>query len=534
MLHSFKKFPRGMIGFGVLLLAGLACAPEHVDPPSACVPGETQECLCPAGQVGAQACRSDGQGWESCLCSAVGDAGGQDAGAVSDATTLQDGAAHSDAALTDLIGHDATAIDAAGVDSASRDSAVGLDQAQGVDTHTGTDASVAQDASQAQDAGQTQDSGLVADASVVQVAHDHSIAEVQNVNNSNHPEVCPTTVDICDPVRLTNVVVTSPVFGISRETDCLDVENNSGCPYYLFGFYVADPNAVDANGRLLPWSGIKVTVIPGPRWIRDSSCDNLYGEDLLNCGSAGSIDPNLSTNYSFDGFFAPDADRQNLSNGFPQVGDVITLVAQPAEYYGMTQMGKLTTLTRSGNTADNGSNIDQPLPALFDGDVSSITSGLPRVPLSGDPVVRAALPEGTQTEAYEGVMIELRNVVALDACVDYPYNNNPNQMQDFGYFRVAGNAETTSHLGVEIGTFFHHQWGGWWRSPINGGPAYSERTCANTVNKCDDYRHPDQGFSSIVGFLDFSYDVHRLEPVQFVDLACSTDCAVQVNPYFCE
>ena len=374
----------------------------------------------------------------------------------------------------------------------------------------------------------------IVSAGGARVIADHSIVEVQNVDDDNHPEVCATTSDRCNPVRLTDVVVTSPVFGISRESDCLDIENDYGCPYYMFGFYVADPSAVDGDGRLLPWSGVKVTVIPGTRWVRGSECDGLEGDALLNCGNAGSISQSFDTNYSFAGFFAKDTTSQDLSNGFPEIGDVITLVGEPAEYYDMTQIGRLETLNKSSNTADSGSAITQPLPALFDGDVSTITSGLPRIPVSGDPEVRAALPEGAQAEAYEGVLIELRNVQTLDACVDYPYNNDPAQMQDFGYFRVAGSSETTSHLGVEIGTFFKHEWGGWWRSPNSGGPAYSERTCANTVNKCDDYRHPGQAFTSIVGLFDFSYDVHRLEPVQFNDLACSSDCEMQVNPDFCQ
>ncbi len=174
------------------------------------------------------------------------------------------------------------------------------------------------------------------------------------------------------------------------------------------------------------------------------------------------------------------------------------------------------------------------MPALFDGDVSSIVSGLPRVPETGDPEVRGAVEPGSAAESYEGVLVELNNVNTLDACIDYPYANDPNQMQDFGYFRVAGASETTAHMGVEIGTFFRHEWGGWWRSPNSGGPDYADRTCANTVNKCYERRIAGQHFDSITGVLDFSYDVYRLEPFVLADITCSGAlCTAQTNPDFC-
>ena len=368
------------------------------------------------------------------------------------------------------------------------------------------------------------------------VIADSTIAQVQDASATDHPEVCASTTDRCNPVRLSNVVVTSPIFGISRETDCLDIEKDYGkCPYYMFGFFVADPSNVDADGRLLPWSGIKISVIPGSRWYRGSDCDGLADDALLNCGNAGSISQNFDTDYSFAGFFANNAQGQDLSNGFPAIGDIISLVGEPAEYYDMTQIGRLEHLSHVGNTSDSGSTVAQPLPALFDGDVSNIYSGLPRVPESGDPEVRAALAEGLDAEQYEGVLLELQNVNTLDACVDYPYANDPNQMQDFGYFRVAGASQTTAHMGVEIGTFFRQEWGGWWRSPNSGGPAYADRTCANTVNKCDEHRQVGQHFDSIKGVFDFSYGVHRLEPFDISDLVCSGDlCTPQTNPDFCQ
>jgi hypothetical protein len=367
------------------------------------------------------------------------------------------------------------------------------------------------------------------------VVTDSTPAAIQNTADPNHPEVCATTTLRCNPVRLTQMVVVSAPFGISREQTCLEEEKRSGsCPYYLYGFFLADPSAVDGQGRLNPWSGLKATVSPGTRWRRGTACDGLTGTELLNCGEAGTLIEGLDTTYTFAGHFVKDAASQDLSNGFPQLGDIITVVGEPAEYYDMTQLGRLETLTRLGSTSDATPLVTMPQPALFDGDVSAIYSGMPRVPESGDPEVRPALPPGPDAEKYEGVLIELRNVSVLDVCVPYPYSNNANDMRDFGYFRVAGSGATALH-GVEIGTFFRHDWGGWWRSPSTAGaPAYTERTCSNLANKCEDYRQTGQTFTSIKGVVDYSYGVHRLEPRDLNDIACSASCTVNPSPTFCQ
>lgn len=41
-----------------------------------CVPGVTQECACPGGAVGAQACSADGNGYEACQCGGGSGSGG--------------------------------------------------------------------------------------------------------------------------------------------------------------------------------------------------------------------------------------------------------------------------------------------------------------------------------------------------------------------------------------------------------------------------------------------------------------------------
>lgn len=53
-----------------------------------CEPGEQQECACPGGAQGAQACRDDGSGWEDCIC--PDDDGGTDDGATSDGGSTGD------------------------------------------------------------------------------------------------------------------------------------------------------------------------------------------------------------------------------------------------------------------------------------------------------------------------------------------------------------------------------------------------------------------------------------------------------------
>lgn len=51
----------------MLAVGGLQCAGTMIEEPI-CVPGETVQCLCPDGRTGAKACKSDGSGWECCVC----------------------------------------------------------------------------------------------------------------------------------------------------------------------------------------------------------------------------------------------------------------------------------------------------------------------------------------------------------------------------------------------------------------------------------------------------------------------------------
>ncbi|MBI4703799.1 MAG: hypothetical protein HY744_22035 [Deltaproteobacteria bacterium] len=70
---------------GVVLLAAAAAACSSGDggggagaaKPAVCEPGAQQSCGCPGGSTGAQVCRTDGSGWETCLgCAGQGGAAG--------------------------------------------------------------------------------------------------------------------------------------------------------------------------------------------------------------------------------------------------------------------------------------------------------------------------------------------------------------------------------------------------------------------------------------------------------------------------
>jgi hypothetical protein len=332
------------------------------------------------------------------------------------------------------------------------------------------------------------------------------------------------------------MVVVSPVFGVSREDTCLEGEKDYGkCPYYLYGMFVADPADVDINGRLHAYAGIEVTFAPGTRWVRAASCNSQ-----VYCGHSGSIAEDFETTYTFEGHFQPTAVSQTTTHGFPVLGDIVTIIGEPAEYYDMTQLGWLLMLTRLGNTSDASPVVAMPQPALFDGSVENIMSGMPAV-AANPPYneARLELLPGVDAEKYEGVLVELRNIYTIDdGCVGYLSPNYPtNGLADFGFYRVAGNSSPITYHGVEVGgTFFPYTgdaWGGWWRSVSSGGPAYDARQCDDTAYKCYDARHPGQKFTSITGIINYSFGVHRLEPREVAEVICETNCTVDPGPSFC-
>ena len=54
-----------------LSLAAVLLACSCSDGSAGCLPNETQECLCPGGGTGMQACNGDGDGWSPCDCGAA-------------------------------------------------------------------------------------------------------------------------------------------------------------------------------------------------------------------------------------------------------------------------------------------------------------------------------------------------------------------------------------------------------------------------------------------------------------------------------
>jgi len=72
---------RGKLGIGLVVLAigcsgsddpglsgGSAGADAGREAATVCEPGQQVECACPGGSAGAQRCRDDGSGWETCIC----------------------------------------------------------------------------------------------------------------------------------------------------------------------------------------------------------------------------------------------------------------------------------------------------------------------------------------------------------------------------------------------------------------------------------------------------------------------------------
>lgn len=68
MMRAGGRAPLWMVLLLPLLAAGgLRCVGTMIEEPI-CVPGETVQCQCPDGRTGAKACKSDGSGWECCVC----------------------------------------------------------------------------------------------------------------------------------------------------------------------------------------------------------------------------------------------------------------------------------------------------------------------------------------------------------------------------------------------------------------------------------------------------------------------------------
>lgn len=299
-----------------------------------------------------------------------------------------------------------------------------------------------------------------------------TIGALRDPQNANYSAPCQSGSFDCAPVLLSQVVVTSEPYFIS-----------SGSSGPLFGFFVADPKAVDGDGRLLPYSGILVTITPG----RDD----------------------VTSSYSFE----QDDDYNFVSaDAAPAVGDVVKVIGRNGDYFGMSQLYFSSLLEKVGTT-DTLADVTMPLPARFDGSLSvsdarhpsRLKGGRPAVTVEQGGTTRDAETPDAAVEGFEGVLVELVNIETTSACEAYPYKSDDvaAYMRDFGYFRVTGD--------VEVGDLFQTDptFGGFWKSV----PATStERTCANTANKCEDSRAVGQAFTSLTGIVNISYDVYRLNP----------------------
>ncbi len=285
---------------------------------------------------------------------------------------------------------------------------------------------------------------------------------------------CPGTTQTCtvENVYLEGMVVVSETYFITM--------SSSRGPQY--GFFIADPSAVDAEGRLLPYSGILATI--NPEWSGVGENDYVF---------SGEFDGDF-----FQGFAADAV--------VPQIGDRISITGENGGFCGQPQIGGTSSLKKLGTVPT----AEMPKPALFDGTLADVDDqkhpanlkgGRPAVTEAG--FEREAIAADPDIGKWLGVLVELQNVNTTSACVDsFTTSQGTPRYQDFGYWQVTGDAE--------IGTLFDRTFGGYWSGVQSTGP----RTCedAATTGKCDDSRAVDQLFESLTGIVNFSFDVYRVNP----------------------
>lgn len=294
----------------------------------------------------------------------------------------------------------------------------------------------------------------------------------------------------CAPVRVESMVVTSETTVIARDRDTRKP--------YLFGFFVADPTAVDGDGRSLPYSGIQVTIAPGSNSVGTN--DYTFGVDAMG-------------EY-------PNPDDVDYA-GFPRPGDVVNVVGQSSSYYDQPQLRDVIALE-----AVTDATVMAPMPAQFDGMADEASDRHParlqggRPAVAAAPLMREGLPADPAARSWLGVPVELINVTTTEACIGYPNaNTNPTHFRDRGNWIVTG--------GVEIGTLFTNTFGGYW---LNVPYDSDERTCDNAgtvdnnaaTKKCRDSRAVGQAFTSIKGIPNISFNVQRLNPTSDTDVGPDT------------
>ena len=267
-----------------------------------------------------------------------------------------------------------------------------------------------------------------------------------------------------DAVLANMVVITAPYF---------ITESDTNGP--LYGVIIADPTEVDADGRLKAYSGIEITLSP----------DHARFPPVFN---------------GYD--FTQDADR-NFTGTVPAPGDVVTVQGQNFRFYGMPQLGFVSTLTKVGTT-DTIDTITMPMPAQFDGAAAVDAPNSPARLKGGRPA--DSIPPSAEVESYLGVWVELINVNTTTDCYGSPYtpSGGSEYDRDFGYFLVTGD--------VEIGDRFRAGFAG--RFPQ--GTDDAAQSCEDT--RCGDNRSTDNVFTSISGVVDINFDVFRVHPRTIADV----------------
>jgi hypothetical protein len=284
-----------------------------------------------------------------------------------------------------------------------------------------------------------------------------TVQQVQDpANAASLPHCVPPSE--CDPIAMTNLVVTSPV----RVAD----KDGAGVAV-LYAVYVQDASALDGNAEPLPYSGVRL-VFPGKAKLDTTFALTTYGD------------------FSFP-------DTRDHPEEWPAMGDVIAVEGSPQEYFDMTQVGlwkmnKLGTVTSLALTAPKGKS--------FAGDaLAGIATGHPGVTDCESPT-----PAGPDAEKWEGVLLTLQGVTTTLACVPTTtYNTSAPScvMPDYSYFQVTG--------GVEIGTSQ-----GWFA--VGQCPTGVTCTCDGPDRRPNDTRALGQNFTSITGIYDYTYSVYRLNP----------------------
>jgi hypothetical protein len=305
--------------------------------------------------------------------------------------------------------------------------------------------------------------GIKAPDGNLPVASTKSIVQLRDPKSADYQAPCAGDQG-CPRYRLEKVVVTSETFVIDRD-------KTTKKPY-LFGFFVADPKAVDTEGRLLAYSGMQVAVAPGAKTIQVEGY--TFGRQENAFAEPGKV----------------------KYEGFPRPGDVVVLEGESKSYFGMPQLTKVGKIEKLPSAAD----VKTPLPARFDARQSgSLKGGHPAANVKG--VAISEVKPHQDAASWAGTLVELVDVDMTKACEPSPFPfKAPTQLRDYGYFQVSGD--------VEIGTLFGSILGGYWKNVREA----TSQTCENLQNKCEDSRKAGQHFDSLIGVVDYSYGVYRVNP----------------------